>query len=183
MGMMRRGATALTAVVVAGLILGCADVARGPTGPAQFGSPLFGVSANSASTVTTNDQVPFSFTAFVPCANGGAGEDVLVNGTLHILTHQTISNSGNVHVKLHSQPQGATGVGQTTGDTYHATGVTQEEINLNGPFPITDTFVNNFRIIGPGSNNNLLIHELVHVTINANGVLTAFVDNSSIECR
>jgi hypothetical protein len=183
MGTIRRGVAGLTAVIIAGLLLGCGDGAGGPTGPDRFASPLLGLSANSASTITTNDQVPFSFTVFVPCANGGAGEDVFVSGTLHVLTHQTISSSGNVQVKVHFQPQGATGVGQTTGDTYHATGVTQEEFNQNGTYPFTDTFVNNFRLIGPGPNNNLLIHENLHITINANGVVTAFVDNFSIECR
>ncbi|MBI4420235.1 MAG: hypothetical protein HY560_05360, partial [Gemmatimonadetes bacterium] len=45
------------------------------------------------------------------------------------------------------------------------------------------TYVNNFRIIGEGSGNNLLVHATSHITVNANGELTAVVDNFSVECR
>jgi hypothetical protein len=43
--------------------------------------------------------------------------------------------------------------------------------------------VNNFRIIGQGKGNNFLVHENLHLTINANGVATAVHDNFSIDCR
>jgi hypothetical protein len=43
--------------------------------------------------------------------------------------------------------------------------------------------VNNFRVIGPGKNNNLLIHENMHITINESGEITSDVDNVSIECK
>src|SRR5437870_11727085 len=46
-----------------------------------------------------------------------------------------------------------------------------------------ETFVNNFRIIGQARGNNFLIHENFHITINANGRVTAFVDNFSVDCR
>lgn len=139
------------------------------------------VSRAQATTVTTNEQIPFSLIAFVPCANDGAGEDVLVTGTLHVLSHVTIDAQGGLHVKQHFQPQGATGVGLTTGDTYHATGVTQEEFNFTGGF--TDTFINNFRWIGQGPDNNLLVHQTIHVTITPTGEVTSEVDNTSVECR
>jgi hypothetical protein len=132
------------------------------------------------SAVVTNDRVPFSLVAFVPCANGGAGELVLVEGTLHVLVTETV-NDNHVSFKIHFQPQGATGIGLTTGDTYHATGVTQEHVSI-GP-GLNDTFVNNFRIIGEGPDNNLLVHQLIHLTINANGEVTADIVSSSVECR
>jgi hypothetical protein len=138
-----------------------------------------GVSA-AQSEVIVNDSQPFSLVDFVPCANGGAGELVLVTGNLHTLVTETVTNN-TVSFKVHFQPQGADGVGLTTGDSYHATGVTQEHISL-GP-ALNDTFVNNFRIIGQGPDNNLLVHQTIHLTINANGDLTAEILNESIECR
>ena len=45
------------------------------------------------------------------------------------------------------------------------------------------TFVNNFRIVGQGTDNNFLVHQTFHVTVNANGMLTALVNNFSVECR
>ena len=144
---------------------------------------LAGAALAQALTITTNDFVPFAQVAFVPCANGGAGEPVLISGTLHIQQHITI-NDDRVSLKTHFQPQGGTGVGLVTGDSYQATGVTQEHDSLpiiNGAANFT--FVNNFKIIGEGSDNNLLIHQNVHVTVDANGVVTTVVDNLSVECR
>jgi hypothetical protein len=132
------------------------------------------------SAVVVNDSIPFSLIAFVPCANGGAGEAVLVEGNLHVLITETV-NDNNASFKVHFQPQGAEGIGLTTGDTYRATGETQEHVSL-GP-SLADTFVNNFKIIGQGPDNNLLVHQTIHLTINANGELTAEVLNESIECR
>jgi hypothetical protein len=136
-----------------------------------------------AITVTTNEQIPFSLIDFVPCANGGAGEEVLVTGTLHVLTHVTIDARGGLHVKLHVQPQGASGIGLTTGDTYRGTGVTQEHFNFNASGGFTDTFINNFRLIGQGPGNNLLVHQTIHVTVTPNGDVTSEVENTSVECR
>jgi hypothetical protein len=42
--------------------------------------------------------------------------------------------------------------------------------------------VNNFRLIGPGPGNNLLVHETAHVTINGDEVVVVEHDNLSIEC-
>ena len=133
---------------------------------------------------TENLKVPIDLTVFVPCADEGAGEFVELSGNLHTLTHVTEDSAGGVHLKVHFQPQGISGVGLTTGDSYRATGVTQEHINENsGGLPFTDTFVNNFRIIGQGPGNNFLVHENFHITVNENGVVTAFVDNFSVECK
>ena len=67
------------------------------------------------------------------------------------------------------------------GDTYHATGETLE--TFNGKVGFDDTYVNHFKIIGTGTGNNLLIHENFHITVNAKGVVTAYVDNFSAECK
>jgi hypothetical protein len=133
--------------------------------------------------ITTNDFVPFAQINFVPCANGGAGELVLIQGTLHIQQHITINNN-RATIKAHFQPQGAGGTGLTTGDTYNATGVTQEVDTIALTGGATEfTFINNFRLIGQGPDNNLLVHQTIHTTINANGTVTSVVDNTSVECR
>jgi hypothetical protein len=134
-----------------------------------------------ATTVTTNERVPIALVAFVPCANDGAGELVQLTGTLHVLTHVTIDDQGGLHVKQHFQPQGVSGVGLTTGDKYQGTGVTQDQFNATAG--LEQTSINNFRIIGQGPDNNLLVHATFHVTITPNGDVTTIVDNFSVECR
>ena len=76
------------------------------------------------------------------------------------------------------------GTGQITGDTYQATGVSQDRFSgslVNGQYAAT--LVNNFRIIGPGKGNNFLVHEVAHITINANGDVTVDFDYQSGECK
>ena len=144
---------------------------------------LAGSVFSQALAITVNDFVPFAQIAFVPCAAGGGGELVLISGILHIQQHITINDS-HVTIKTHAQPQGADGVGLTTGDKYNATGVTQEEDGVALQLSASEfTFTNNFRIIGQGSGNNLLVHQTIHETINADGTVTAVVDNTSVECR
>lgn len=138
----------------------------------------------AATTSTTNLKVPFAQVRFVPCAAGGAGEDVLIQATLHIVLHTTVSNKGNMTIKTHYQPQGARATGLTTGDTYNGTGVTQQTTTEQADgLPYEFTFANNFGMIGRGGAVNFKIHQTVHMTINNNGVPTATIDNSTTTCR
>src|SRR4051794_33795753 len=77
------------------------------------------------SDVIVNDSIPLSLSVFIPCANNGAGEDVILNGDLHVLITLTI-NGNNFSGKDHFQPQGLSGVGTVSGDKYQGTGVTQD---------------------------------------------------------
>jgi hypothetical protein len=133
--------------------------------------------------VGTNDTQTVTLSAFVPCADGGAGEVITGDVRLHIQLTSTV-NGNSVSGHAHFQPQGGTLVGQATGDTYRATGETQESFKSslqNGQS--TFTLVNNFRLIGQGPAKNLLVHETIHVTVNANGDTTVSQDKLSIDCK
>jgi hypothetical protein len=129
----------------------------------------------------TNERVPLDRFVFVPCANGGAGEFVHLTGTLRSVFSVTENPSGGFQIRSHFNPQGVSGVGEISGAKYQGTGVTRSNFNLL--VGSTSTSVNNFRVIGQGAGNNLLIHSVVHVTVNANGVVTALVDRFSVECK
>src|SRR3954463_15072342 len=75
----------------------------------------------AADTFTTSTSFPFDIVVFVSCASGGAGEDVVLTGTLHDLFHITFDNAGGLHVKALDNPQGISGVGLTSGAKYQAT--------------------------------------------------------------
>lgn len=143
----------------------------------------FGIAALAQAIVSHLDQkVNFDgFTVFVPCANGGAGEDVVFLGTLHILETATI-NGNKVRLKFHFQPQGLQGIGTVTGDKYNATGVTQETDNI-ATVGAETTFVNNFRMVGQGPGNNFSVHQVFHITVNANGDITSVVDQFTTDCK
>jgi hypothetical protein len=138
----------------------------------------------SAVAFTSVVDFPIDIVQFVPCANGGAGEDVALSGTIHEVYHVTFNSNGGATIKIHDNPQGVSGVGLTTGAKYQATGVTQDIFNVSGNNgQYSETYINNFRVVGQGPGNNFLVHETFHITFNANGELTAFVDNISTTCR
>jgi hypothetical protein len=92
-------------------------------------------------------------------------------------------NGNHVSGKEQFQPQGVSGTDLTTGAEYQGTGVTQDDFSgsfINGQYQ--ETFVDNFRFPGQGSAVNYLMYENAHVTINANGTVTANFDKLSISC-
>jgi hypothetical protein len=126
-------------------------------------------------------QFPIELSVLVPCANGGVGEEVVLSGELHDVFVWVFNDSGGYTLQYHDNPMGVIGIGKDTGTTYRATGVSLG--GGTGRVGFEDTYVNNFRIIGEGTDNNFLVHETYHVTLNANGTLTAYVDNYSAECK
>jgi hypothetical protein len=135
----------------------------------------------AAQTITTVEQIPVEETLFVPCGAGGAGEDVHLAGKVNQVFHVTLDNTGGAHVKLHSSDQGISGTGLTTGDKYQRTGATNSQFNTKVGEEHTITLIINF--ISQGNENNFLAHVTEHVTVNANGIVTAEVLNISVECK
>src|SRR6266516_5637893 len=140
-------------------------------------SALVSVTAASATAVT--QKIPFDF---VLAPEEACGEAIHLNGTLLAVFSFTETSGGNVEVGFHFNPQGITGVGLTSGATYHATGETLGTTTTRANGGISDTFVNNFKIIGEGSAPNFLETDVMHLTVNANGVVTATVEQSMIRC-
>ena len=167
-----------TPVVLAGvvLIIGITTAIY----PIGSGGPLAAYAA--AQSTTTVEDFPVDETDFVPCAAGGAGEEVHLTGKIHVVIHSTLDGAGGAHVKLHASDQGISGTGLTTGDKYQRTGATN--IELNGKVGVEETAGATFNFIGQGGNeNNFLVHVLFHITVNPNGSVTAFVDILNVECK
>lgn len=141
-----------------------------------FASPL-----PPASTYTSVQTLPIDQVGFVPCALGGVGESVHISGDINAVAHLTRNATNGYLVESNYNPQGVTGVGLVSGDTYQATGSASERFNV--AIGETETYVSNFRVIGQGSGNNYLVHETFHVTVNPNHELITFVYNYSFECK
>ena len=141
---------------------------------------IFIMPANAA--VTANFTTQIDITMPVLCPDGFA-ENVHLTGSLHVLMSST-SNGNNVSGRYQFQPKGVTGIGETTGYEYQGTGVTEQTFTTslqNGQANLT--FVNNFRLISHGPGENYLVHETMHITINADGTVTVNFDNLSIDCK
>jgi len=76
-------------------------------------------------------------------------------------------------------------MGERTGTTYRGTGVTATTVTFNENDPQhTETFVNNFNIIATKpAGISSIEHNIVHVTVNAQGDITADVSFETSTCR
>lgn len=158
-------------------LAGCGDSGQ-PLAPTAAAAGA--ARADAAFTDTQVQDVPFNSLEFVPCANGGAGEVVQLSGTLHVVDHVTATSNG-FHIQHHENPQGVTGTGLTTGDSYQATGAVTFHANLAAGEAASLT--RSFRVIGQGPASNFTVHENDHLTVNANGEVTVDRDDISIECK
>lgn len=143
------------------------------------------VSEPGGSSFTSVDRMEVDDLAvFVPCADDGNGELVLFSGSLQFLFHFNDDRAGGFHLTSEANPQGLSGIGPVTGDLYQGTGGTGGHTNgtISG-FPYTDSFVNNFRIIGQGTDNDLIMHLNGQFTVNALGDVTVSHVNATSECR
>jgi hypothetical protein len=138
----------------------------------------FTAGAINAQTVSTK-EVDIPWSVFIPCS-GVAGELAEGTLTLHTIMH---TNKDGVVTKFHSQPQGGELIGLETGIVFHPTGVSQEMMKAyseNGA--IVNTYINIYHMVGQGG-IQLKIKMVYHVTINANGDLTAEVDKNDVVCK
>ncbi len=141
---------------------------------------LTGLTAKAA--VITRTIIPIDTTVSVPCAVGGAGEMVALVGAQLAVFSVTADANGGQHISTHFNNHGVTGTGLTTGDSYQSTGVNRFSSSSRGAMS-EFTFINSFLMIGSGAGNNLLVHETVHMTVNANGEVTADITDISSECK
>lgn len=135
----------------------------------------------AASTVTTTVRTPIDGLLFASCTNGGAGELVAISGTLHEVFRTTTDSAGGFHVTQQFNQAGVSGTGQVTGTKYQITG--GNVLEFNGKAGGESTLVNNFRVVAQGGHNNFVLHQTSHVTVNANGTVTAEHLSFQSECK
>lgn len=116
------------------------------------------------------DKNEIDYSAWISCANDGAGEWVTGTLVMHNLYHL---NKDGIVTKFQSHPSATDFVGMDTGMKYEGNGVTQNMFDSNplGNGAITYTFINRYHFVGQGI--QFYIKETSHYTINANGEMTA----------
>jgi hypothetical protein len=136
-----------------------------------------GVLRHARAAVVFNGDVPLLPSIVNPCN----GETVDISGAAHEVVDETLTPSGNVHLSMHINAQGVSGIGEITGAKYSISNSINEELNF--AVGQTQTFNNTFRIIGQGGAPNFNLHFQQHITVNANGTVTSFIDNFSATCN
>lgn len=144
------------------------------------------VSASSQSSpAQTENSImsePYGSTLFIPCANGGAGEDVTLTGTVKIVRQETYNNQ-RFTFTLHAIPEGVTGVGLSTGDNFTAIGGSQEAITgtieYGGEY--SATYIQQMRFTGSGI--SFVVKYKFHVTVTSDGEISTRIDEEKVECN
>ena len=153
---------------------------------------VFGLanSQKAQAQATTTTTMPFSNNLTSPCT----GEMVSVNGQTVIIEQYTIGLDGRLHTHFNFNTKGSGVVLSSVdpariGAKYSFSNMQEDEMNgLFPPFEITD--VVDQRMIAAAENapalsggDDYFFHFSVHVTVNANGVMTAFADNPILRCQ
>ncbi len=148
--------------------------------PALFlAAALWLVPATSSAAVIQNVNMPLNQTVFNPCT----GDIIPFTGNMHVVVAATEDASGGFHFDLESNVSGVTGVGVPSGTTYQGVGGFWTEFNGEPPFPFEATLTDVFGLISAGSSPNFVFAITLHITVNADGTITAQVTRISITCR
>ena len=119
----------------------------------------------------------------IPCVNGGAGEVVAFSGFFSGRFH--VTRTGNRYLMSTSGVIRLRGQGESTGNTYQFRDIfTQSELlsSFNGQYSTTTSFT--VLSAGPGEGNGVRSRLTSHITRDANGNVTADVDDFRFEeCR
>ena len=122
-----------------------------------------------------DDLIPISCT----------GDLVSLSGTWHSRIRTTADGNGGFHITIHTQTKGSGIVveGPNEGAKYRLVGVDHRNINVHLKPGDTETFISHSNLIGRGKAPNLIMRTTTHITVNANGVITANVDKNELICK
>ena len=139
-------------------------------------APVVGLVAALMAALPASAQAPQyhqRIATFFPVFDSCTGEVVDFSGYVDWLISSDIDPSGSIHFVVQTNLADFSGVGETSGIKYQGTGHGGSVLNVQGPFPME--FTNNMdeQMISQGSAPNLTTTFKDHMTINADGSVTA----------
>jgi hypothetical protein len=135
--------------------------------------------AAQAQTETIEGKFPANY-EIVTCA----GELVHIEGTLHLVLHITEDAAGGYRIFVHNNTH-ATGV-SASGTEYvvNQLGNRIEKFSVDSADTFTLAQPNTFIAKAESTpEDDIIFHQVFHITRNANGELTAVVENVKVECK
>jgi hypothetical protein len=124
-----------------------------------------------AQTVTLRQALPVSG-ELTTCS----GTDVTVNGTANVIIHETANAAGgfNLNVLISGQLSGV----DEAGNNYNGAIESSETLNVNAGGEESQVIT----LVLSGPAGQFRVHVTTHITVDANGNVTAYVDNVSSDC-
>lgn len=112
----------------------------------------------------------------------GCVEPILLSGQLNVLVRTTTDAAGGIHFGIHQNAQGVSGIGLYFATPYRSTLAQNTVVIVPGPPPVEMTDVLHLNLIGRGQGSDLHLRSRTHVTINANGEVTADLLDFQLTC-
>jgi len=137
-----------------------------------------------AVTMTTTESTPMNMVSEPPCP---VTEPIALEGPLHETVHTTVNPDGTVHTTIDQNFQGVAATGLITGAKYSTMDTATVSVNL-GPPPSTQSIVARVHYFRSGEfvgklPDDFYVKMTNHVTMNANGTVTATVAQADVDCR
>jgi len=140
----------------------------------------------SSSTKRTAAVIPFNEQTFFTIDDYAwsecSGESIHITGQIHIVVHGVINNN-RMNFSIHDNYQGLTGVGETSGKLYAASGVFNDVYNGNFSGSYTESMKSSIRFNTAGGGNNFVMTMQTNTTVNANAVVTLSRYRESFRCQ
>ena len=177
----RRAATTFAAAALALTALtACADA---PTA-ATTARPQIAAMTSSANGTINTFGPPFIGGVVVPCGRMGP-ELVSFSGTEHFSFQQQVSTGGALNVRMHANAQGVTATGMVSGDTYHASGATDESYDfVVGQLPFSYDIVYSFNMASArAGSGNIHALEILRISYDETGYPTLTRVKFDAECK
>lgn len=132
--------------------------------------------AAQASVITSNETVPIDF-----IATACDGETVTISGESHVVVHATLTPSDTTnfvtHIQFHLSGTSASGVHYEANETVNTTSTSGDDRST------TFNSVGQLHLISQGGADNLVVRTTIHVTVNANGEITATSFEFTTDCN
>lgn len=180
-GKMKRPVFLFSAILSMLLLLSCKKNMNDLPGQENVAARLTSQSS-SANVSRSEEVVPYDQTLFVPCGNGGAGQEVALTGSLKIV-EETVYNSHGFTLNYHVITQGITGVGLSTGEKFQASGGNKGTIS--GEFgeegQYSRVFIQQLRIVGQHS--VFKVSYKTKITITPDGKITTSIEDETVDCN
>lgn len=138
-------------------------------------------SSSQSQNENTIHAVPFETTVFVPCANGGAGENVELTGFTNFV-YQLAWNETRFVMPYHDNVHGVTGVGAISGEQFVASGGTNGTVMgswVNSQW--IGTLIRQLRIIG--RNTQFTVTYKYHITVTSDGTVVVKNTDQTAACN
>jgi len=155
-------------ILMLGVVLAVAAVVYAPTTFAQSSSSSYTLDMPVSEIISSTD-------------NSCVSEPINLSGTMHFEYSFSTSSDGVIHQRITSSTR-LTGVGTVSGVKYTDSESTTNSYNTKDAQQEI-IFTMKSRLISQGSTPNMMLRQRNHIVVNAQGIVSSFVDNNQESCK